>query len=484
MFLEVPSLFRDRDSQGKEIIVMYHITYGRDHVLPDGKSVIAIRMTHDNAGAHKEDRLIRIFDEIQTKYPNAKVRSTSLSEVQAVVETNRDLIPVITSEMGDTWIYGCASAPLRMARFRALSRLYSEWLREGKITMDDPVAIAYALRLALVAEHTWGADTKNFMPDWTRYDVDPFNEARTRGDYWTMEESWREQDRYVDEAIALLPDNLRAEAEKHIEDIGKVVPIDFKGRKENIKNMFSSGAMRIRNSGMEMTVGSIAYQLFSYTDYQDYRDRYLRHDRGWVFTDFGKPGLQRATTESVTVTPSIKYAMTTKTKDGSKISAEVEFPEHKSFDKRVYPEKMYVEYILPKSGNSIDVNVSIVNKPAVRFAEAYWFSFVPEHIMAIIADKMGERVDVMDVVKQGNRQMHGIDTYVDIVTTKGTVRITSYDAPVVAVGERNALNFSKRPPDITKGVHFCLSNNLWGTNFRMWYEGSMTYRFKIEFLNN
>lgn len=40
-------------------------------------------------------------------------------------------LPVITSEIGDTWIYGYGSAPLRMARFRELGRLYDGWIRQG-----------------------------------------------------------------------------------------------------------------------------------------------------------------------------------------------------------------------------------------------------------------------------------------------------------------------------------------------------------------
>jgi hypothetical protein len=93
---------------------------------------------------------------------------------------------------------------------------------------------------------------------------------------------------------------------------------------------------------------------------------------------------------------------------------------------------------------------------------------------------MGEKVDVLDVVEGGNRQMHGIDHSIDIVTPKGTIRITSLDAPLVVIGERNALNYSTSLPDINKGIHFCLFNNLWGTNFSLWWEGSLSYRFKIE----
>jgi hypothetical protein len=129
------------------------------------------------------------------------------------------------------------------------------------------------------------------------------------------------------------------------------------------------------------------------------------------------------------------------------------------------------------------MTVSLINKPAVRLPEAYWVSFFPSDIIAVFADKIGMPVDVMDIiVKGGNRQMHGIDRYIDMVTGQGILRITSLDAPVVAIGERRAMNYSLHYPDLNGGVHFCLFNNLWTTNFIAWWEGSLAYRFKIEYL--
>jgi hypothetical protein len=128
------------------------------------------------------------------------------------------------------------------------------------------------------------------------------------------------------------------------------------------------------------------------------------------------------------------------------------------------------------------MSVSLKNKPANRLPEDYLLSFIPSNIVKIFAEKMGDRVDVMDVVAGGNRQMHAIDNYIDLVTTKGIIRITSLDAPLVVIGERKMLNYSTELPDLEKGIHFCLFNNLWGTNFSMWFDGSITYRFKIEIL--
>lgn len=99
------------------------------------------------------------------------------------------------------------------------------------------------------------------------------------------------------------------------------------------------------------------------------------------------------------------------------------------------------------------------------------------------AEKTGGFVDLSDVVKKGARQMHGTDRFVDIETEgEQHVRITTESAFLMTLGEPRGLSYSTEMPDFNRGVHFNLSNNLWGTNFSMWNEGSLTYRFSIEWL--
>lgn len=118
----------------------------------------------------------------------------------------------------------------------------------------------------------------------------------------------------------------------------------------------------------------------------------------------------------------------------------------------------------------------------MRLPESYWLSFGLDDITGIVAEKTGERVNLMDVVERGARRMHGIDRYVDIVTDRGTLRIWSETAFLINVGKASGLDYSTDYPDMQGGIHFNLSNNLWGTNFTMWNEGSLTYRFILEWM--
>lgn len=154
----------------------------------------------------------------------------------------------------------------------------------------------------------------------------------------------------------------------------------------------------------------------------------------------------------------------------------------KDMDHRVLPEKVYVEINENRKGNKAEVAVTLLNKPAVRLPESYWLSFGLDDITGIVAEKTGERVNLMDVVERGARRMHGIDRYVDVVTDRGTLRIWSETAFLINVGKASGLDYSTEYPDMQGGIHFNLSNNLWGTNFTMWNEGSLTYRFILEWM--
>ena len=497
----VPPVCRWRNTDGKEIVLLYQGTYGEDMVLPDGETVLSVNFTSDNHGPHSIARIKDIYAAARAKYPNAKIAATSLNEVAMDLQTMTSRIPIITSEIGDTWIYGFGSSPLRIARYRALSRLYTQWVQNGKLDGNSPASVDFAVRLGMIAEHTWGLDVKSHLKNWDKYDVDVFNASRNMQPFRRMEQSWAEVDENVDKAIALLPQSLQKEAFEELKKIENPEACSFKKSKDNnttynteveaLKMLRSHnisvnehGICNMQFNSINVLFGELVYQTYSAEDYTAYRNAYSRHQRDWVLRDFGKPGLENTKAKSVTVDkPYIRYSNMTKNGKNVMIQSELQFPDNKDIDPRVLPESIFVEYIIPESGKSVEMRVTFVNKPAVRLPEAYMLSIVPSDIQRILVEKTGFMVDVSDVVPGGNRQMHAIDNHIDIVTGKGTVRITSPDAPLAVIGERNMLNYSLKLPELNKGVHFCLFNNLWGTNFSMWWEGSISYRFIIEVIS-
>jgi hypothetical protein len=290
-------------------------------------------------------------------------------------------------------------------------------------------------------------------------------------------------DAYVDRAVALLPPSLQKEARRELEIIGKPVTCNINTHDRH-PQLNDHGVYRMSIGGVEAMIGELAYQAFSTDDYAAYQNMYLRSKPQWALGDFGKPGLENTNAKSATVIATVKNCKVTKSKKNTLIQCHLRFPENADIDPRVFPESAFIEYTIPDAGNKIEMKLSLVKKPAVRLPEAYLFSFIPSGIQSILVEKMGCMVNVLDVVPGGNRQMHDVDRSLDIVTDKGTVRIKSLDAPLVVIGERKMLNYSTQLPDLNQGIHFCLFNNLWGTNFSMWWEGNMTYRFTVEVVEN
>ena len=83
------------------------------------------------------------------------------------------------------------------------------------------------------------------------------------------------------------------------------------------------------------------------------------------------------------------------------------------------------------------------------------------------------------MVTGGNRAMHAVLGGLRYQGSEGALRIESLDAPVVALGEKMPVHFSRSQPDLSRGFHFSLFNNGWGTNYVQWFGEDMCFRFKL-----
>lgn len=476
----VPEFCRWRDTDGSELILVYQQDYGSENLLPGGKVAISVNFTGDNHGPHPYEKVKAIYADLHKRYPNAQLIASSFNEIAEELLAMQDKLPVVTSEIGDSWIYGYGSAPVRMAKFRALSELYSNWVREKRIDKNSDEALNFAVELGLIAEHTQGFDVKTHLRNWDKYDMDLFLPARTTEPFQKIERSWNELDQYVYTAIDYLPLPLQQEALAKMKEIDNPERPVFTAKARLVSEVPWKTTLLKDN---KLKVDGLFYQMYDSKDYSRYLDNYLRAPLGWAFDDIGKTGLDQSKAVSVSLQAQVVRQEVQKVRKGTHTFSELVFPKQAGVDERVYPEKMYVSSLEYKTGKKSEIELTLFHKPAVRLPEAYWLSFNTDDIVSIVAEKVGERVDLLDVVEKGNRQMHGIDHYVDLITTAGTIRIGSEAAFLVNVGEAKGINYSLNYPDKQGGIHFNLSNNLWGTNFRMWNEGSLTYRFTIEWLD-
>jgi hypothetical protein len=146
-----------------------------------------------------------------------------------------------------------------------------------------------------------------------------------------------------------------------------------------------------------------------------------------------------------------------------------------------FPQKMYLELILPDADPVVNLNFYWFGKPATAIPEALWLTFNPavSNPTGWMIDKSGEQVSPFDVAVGGARHMHAVDSGFSVHDKNQSLKIETVDAPLIALGEKSLLNFSRAQPDLSGGVHCNLFNNAWGTNYIMWYGEDMRFRFTL-----
>jgi hypothetical protein len=498
---EVPSLFLWRDPGGSSLVVNYHHGYGGVVRVPDSDVAIAIVVKDDNEGPHTLEEIHQTYSALSGQFPNAQIIPTSLAEIANAVEPHRGLLPVLTSEIGDTWIHGVASDPLKLARYREVARLRQEWLAQKKFAVGDATDIALLRHLLLEVEHTWGTDTKTWL-DFDHYipnDLAPMLDTKN---YKVVQFSWKEKRDDLFAGIATLPSPLHEQATTAVRNLEVGEPRLAHPRPHTAGSEIETahfiigidpktGAIRrLRNkkskrewASSENPLALFSYRTLSQQDYSRFFDSYVVSDEDWAKKDFGKPNIERFGAKSQEWLPSLDDLEVDEDEDGHHLLARLAIhdPEASRSGRASFPQKMYLEIMLPRAEPEIYLNFSWFQKPATRLPEALWLSFHPiaPDPAGWTLEKSGQGVSPADVVVSGNRHMHALSRGFGYKDRSGTLFVETIDAPLVTLGVKSPLPFSKRQPDLSAGVHCNLFNNAWGTNYIMWSGEDMRFRFLI-----
>jgi hypothetical protein len=503
---QLPPLFLWKDPSGAALPVMYHHEYGGTTRVPNSDLVIAIEVANDNSGPHSPKEIGEIYDRLTYSYPQAEISAASLTEIATAVAPHRDSLPVVTSEIGDTWIYGVASDPLKIARYREIGRLRESWIAKKQLEVGDDVDLALLRHLLLEVEHTWGTDTKTWL-DFDHYKPEDLNQMLDTHNYQVVQSSWQEKRQDLLDGIATLPDPLREEAQQAIQSLKPTPPLPTVMAAPHLLPLTSSrpidsayftltidpktGAiiqLRNKKTGREWAspnnpIALFSYQTLSQDDYQRFIASYITTKADWAFKDFGKPNIEKFGARSQTWLPKLTELLLEDTAEGHRILAtlEIDDPEALHAGRAAYPRQIVTEFLLPGSQPLINVNLYCFQKPATRMPEAMWLTFNPvtSTPKGWTLDKSGEAISPFEVVTSGNRHMHAVSKSFTYKEAPHSFIVETLDAPVVALGERTPLLFTNTQPDMSKGVHSNLYNNAWGTNYIMWYGEDMRFRYTI-----
>jgi hypothetical protein len=501
---EVPPVFRWADAGGAEVMVMYHKGYG-DLMLVDGLDEgIYFAHTNDNMGPQTPEQVSAIFAGLRARFPGAEVRASTMDDFARALESVRTSLPVLQSEIGDTWIHGDATDPTKVAQLRALMRLRREWLANGRIRREDELYKGFNRGMMLVTEHTWGLDEKVHLADYENYSAERFQAARSGAAFRKMEESWQEQRAYLTQAVDALADTgLQAEARTALAEVQPVRPnledgweradpyLPY-GNDRFLIGFNDLGALayledRVERrtwAGPERTLGQLRYQTFSQGDYEAFYQRYIinkRETASWALDDFTKPGMDTAGAVSRTWLPKLDKLYAREREGELQFLLYLLFPSE-AVERYGAPGVAWVEVVPPQERAELRMTLQWFDKAACRLPEALWFSFNPAAASrGWEIEKAGRWIDPLDVVRSGNRHLHGCGEGVRWRGKRGWIDIHNQDAALVAPGQRSLLDFNNYLPRLNEGMHFLLYDNLWGTNFPMWFEDDMKFRFSFEF---
>ena len=489
---QVPSLFVWKDSSGASLVMMYqHKGYGGVVRVPGSDLAIAVEMGDDNVGPHTLEEIRKIYAELREQFPAATITASNLAEIANAVDQHRSRLPVVTEEIGDTWIHGVPSDPVKVARYRELASLRHQWIAAGKFKIGDATDLAFLRRFSLCAEHTWGTDTKTYL-DHDHYRPSDLMAVLEQPGYKKMTISWAEKRDNIDQAVASLPAPLRAQALQRLAAVRPVAPsstglnpgTELEGAHFSLAIDPQTGAirrLRAKSNGREWASASrplalFSYQTFSKADYDRFLQSYVTSKADWAPQDFGKPNIEHFGAQSRTWVPKVVKSWTA----GNRLLAQLEIGDTPS-DLVAWPRKMYLEVILRASEAVADIRFYCFEKMANRLPEAMWLTFQPDapEQRNWVLEKSDYKVSPFAVVRGGNRHIHCLSKGLSYADGRGSLSIDTLDAPVVALGEKSPIYFSEAEPEISKGIHFSLYNNGWGTNYIQWFGEDVRYRFSV-----
>ncbi|MGB7265767.1 MAG: DUF5054 domain-containing protein, partial [Terracidiphilus sp.] len=499
---ELPPIFLWKDPSGASLAMMYHHEYGGVAVVPGSDLAVVTEVRGDNSGTHKPDEIDRIHADLAARFPNAEIAAANLSEMANAIAPYHDKLPVVTQEIGDTWIYGCASDPKKVARYREVARLRDEWIGRGAMQVGDATDAALLRHMLLEPEHTWGTDTKTWL-DFNNYIPSDLARMLDTKNYKVVEFSWIEKRQDLLEGVATLPEALKEEAELAIAALEPTWPVMSPkatahpaGTPIETANFAltidaKTGAItRLQNkaTGREWAsaqnpIALLTYQTLSQEDYTRYRASYVISKADWAQKDFGKPNIERFGAEREEWHPASAEVSVEERDDALRILIGMEFKDEEAFQsgRAAFPRHVFVELELPKAEPVIHLKLSWFGKSATRMPEALWLTFDPiaNDKNGWTLEKSGEWIAPFNVVASGNRHMHGVLSGFKYQDGGQRFAVETLDAPVVALGERDPLRFSNDQPDLAKGIHSCLFNNAWGTNYIMWYGEDVCARYVL-----
>ena len=501
----VPPLFFWRGPGGGRVLTMYSKGgYGTGLLPPKDWPFpvwMALMHTHDNCGPQSAEIILQMAEKAKAACPGAEIVCGSMDDFYREME-KCDLsgLPVVDSDLADTWIHGVGSYPAEVSQMREnreqarrLHRAYFTRWRRGDAGLPDlaPLWERYDEAVSLFAEHTWGADVKTWLGPDRVYEKPDFLAARDTEKYRFVERSWQEQRRRAADSTRLL------------EQIEKQLPT-------HPPKALNQGTLAVRRNGNKILVENHRYQMefdsmsgqidliydkrltalllqsqegrgiFSYQydrygleDINEFLRSYGYHFTTWGIQDYGRENYSDC--EHETFLP----VFTGYEINGSRVI----FHYQTTDSPNLYGDclRLSLTVTLPPEGDTFDVELVLHDKQATPFVESGSLIFPLAGQRTYWLGKPGAVVDPeRQIISCANHALLNIEHEITALGDDVCLTVCAKDTPLLAIGAPGIYDYQKEfPRGRSNQLWFNLFNNMWGTNFPQWIEGDLRFRYTL-----
>jgi hypothetical protein len=569
---DVPRLFWWEGPDGSRLLTMYEASgYGSGLKPPEDwphKTWLALIHTGDNHGPPTPDEVRFLLDRAKEELPEAKIRMGRLADFgDAILQENPDL-PVVRGDMPDTWIHGIMSMPVesKLARnlrpeigaLEILNSLLSIW-GVAPPPASKTITAAYEGSL-MYGEHTWG----HSVPLNRRLYGKAWEEARARGEYARLEESWQEHGAYIrgaqdlvapaladtmtalagavavegprvvvfnplpwtrDDVVTVAVSDGLASGLKDL-DSGETVPVEVGGDRlrfiarglpplgyrtyvpgaaqSTSKGLIADAASGViensrfkikldpargvvaslvdKRDGKELvdkkspwSFGQYLYERFDADVNQRYYDTYCKYIPGWVghFARFDMPPAKEVP-YSVSSPKDFEIdVQRTPVAVTARMTAAADVP---------MAHTVSLQVTLYRSQSYVDLEWTITDKEPDTWPEAGWLClpFAVDR-PSFRLGRLGSVIDpARDIIRGSNHEVFCLSTGMTVTGPDGRgVALCSPDAPLVSLGRPGVYRYTRQFSSRKPVVFVNLFNNVWGTNFQQWIDGSWSSGVRI-----
>ncbi|MBR2876754.1 MAG: DUF5054 domain-containing protein, partial [Clostridia bacterium] len=176
---DVPECFLWKNNKS-EVVVIYSASYGGAYKSKFLEEVLYFDHTLDNHGAPSPEAVLNKLSKIKAEFPGYDVEAGTLDDYAELIWEKRSLLPVVDSEIGDTWIHGSTADVYKAGALRTLINLKEKWISDGSLLKNSEEHKSLNEGILCLSEHTCGMDSKMFLADYENYLKKDFTAARKR----------------------------------------------------------------------------------------------------------------------------------------------------------------------------------------------------------------------------------------------------------------------------------------------------------------